>query len=87
MAKGNAIKQPAGRVHNDYTTKSAPQRVRDLMGEEAEELLKRRFQIVMRRSYIVRKQAAYHKKSRCIRDIGMCDCDVFEQGAKTSRCN
>jgi hypothetical protein len=43
MAKGNTIKQPAGRVHNDYTTKSAPQRVRDLMGDEAEELLKRRF--------------------------------------------
>ena len=43
MAKGNAIKQPAGRVHNDYTTKSAPQRVRDLMGDEAEELLKHRY--------------------------------------------
>src|SRR5712671_6790316 len=43
MAKGNAIKQPAGRVHNDYTTRSAPQRVRDLMGDEAEALLKRRF--------------------------------------------
>jgi hypothetical protein len=43
MAKGNAVKQPAGRVHNDYTTKSAPQRVRDLMGDEAEELLKHRF--------------------------------------------
>src|SRR5207248_9365256 len=43
MAKGNPIKQPAGRVHNDYTAKSAPQRVRDLMGDEAEELLKHRF--------------------------------------------
>ncbi len=42
-AKGNQIKQPAGRVHNDYTAKSAPQRVRDLMGEEAEELLKHRY--------------------------------------------
>jgi hypothetical protein len=42
-AKGNQIKLPASRVHNDYTTKSAPQRVRDLMGEEAEELLKHRF--------------------------------------------
>jgi hypothetical protein len=42
-AKGNAIKLPASRVHNDYTAKSAPQRVRDLMGEEAEELLKHRF--------------------------------------------
>jgi hypothetical protein len=30
-------------VHNDYTAKSAPQRVRDLMGDEAEELLKHRY--------------------------------------------
>ena len=43
MAKGNPIKQPAGRVHNDYTAKSAPQRVRDLMGDEAEELLRHRY--------------------------------------------
>jgi len=42
-AKGNQIKLPASRVHNDYTARSAPQRVRDLMGEEAEELLKHRF--------------------------------------------
>ena len=42
-AKGNLIKLPASRVHNDYTAKSAPQRVRDLMGDEAEELLKHRF--------------------------------------------
>ncbi len=46
MAKGNLIKQPAGRVHNDYTAKSAPQRVRDLMGDEAEELLKGRVQVI-----------------------------------------
>lgn len=43
MAKGNQIKGYAGRVHNDYTAWSAPQRVRDLMGEEAEELLKHRY--------------------------------------------
>jgi len=42
-AKGNLIKLPASRVHNDYTAKSAPQRVRDLMGAEAEELLKHRY--------------------------------------------
>ena len=42
-AKGNPIKLPAGRVHNDYTAWSAPQRVRDLMGDEAEELLKHRY--------------------------------------------
>src|SRR5438270_974789 len=44
-AKGNRIKQPADRVHNDYTDWSAPQRVRDLMGDEAEELLRHRFAI------------------------------------------
>src|SRR4029077_1806427 len=43
MAKGNTIKGYAGRVHNDYTAWSAPQRVRDLMGNEAEELLKHRY--------------------------------------------
>src|ERR1700724_3762005 len=39
-------RQPVTSVHNDYTLKSGPQRVHDLMGEEAEELLQRRFQIV-----------------------------------------
>ena len=43
MAKGNPIKGYAGRVHNDYTAWSAPQRVRDLMGDEAEELLRHRY--------------------------------------------
>jgi len=33
-------RQPVTSVHNDYTVKSGPQRVRDLMGEEAEELLR-----------------------------------------------
>jgi hypothetical protein len=45
-AKGNVIKIPAKRVHDDYTAWSAPQRVRDLMGAGAEELLKHRFAIV-----------------------------------------
>ncbi len=34
------------RVHNDYTVKSGPQRVRDLWPEEAEARLKKRFAIV-----------------------------------------
>src|ERR1700730_2810256 len=34
-AKGNTIKITAKRVHDDYTVWSAPQRVRDLMDEEA----------------------------------------------------
>jgi hypothetical protein len=43
--KDKTIKIPAKRVHNDYTAWSSPQRVRDLMGDEAEELLKHRFAI------------------------------------------
>jgi len=44
--KGSGVKLPAARIHNDYTAKSAPQRVRDLMGDEAEALLKHRFAII-----------------------------------------
>ena len=43
--KGSGIKNPAGRVHNDDTAWSAPQRVRDLMVDEAEDLLQHRFAI------------------------------------------
>jgi hypothetical protein len=39
-------RQPVTSVHNDYTVKSGPQRVRDLMGDEAEELLRHRFEII-----------------------------------------
>jgi len=39
-------REPVGRVHVDHTTRSGPQRVRDLMGEEASDLLRRRFAIV-----------------------------------------
>jgi hypothetical protein len=39
-------RQPVPRVHNDYTVKSGPQRVRDLFGDEAEDLLKRRFAVI-----------------------------------------
>jgi hypothetical protein len=40
------IREPVFRVHNDYTEWSGPQRVRDLLPNEADELLKRRFAIV-----------------------------------------
>src|SRR5256714_10047770 len=40
------IREPVLSAHNDYTEWSGPQRVRDLMGEEAEDLLKRRFAII-----------------------------------------
>jgi hypothetical protein len=39
-------RQPVMRVHNDYTEKSGPQRVRDLMGPEADTLLGRRFAFI-----------------------------------------
>ncbi len=41
-----APRQPATRVHNDYTDRSAPQRIRDLMGDEAENLLRRRYEFI-----------------------------------------
>jgi hypothetical protein len=37
---------PSRRVHNDHTVNSAPRRVRDHLGEDAEELLKHRFGVV-----------------------------------------
>jgi hypothetical protein len=40
------IREPVQRVHNDYTEWSGPQRVRDLLPDEAEGLFKRRFAIV-----------------------------------------
>jgi hypothetical protein len=40
------IREPVMVVHNDYTEWSGPQRVRDLMGGEAEQFLERRFAII-----------------------------------------
>jgi hypothetical protein len=40
------IREVVRRVHNDYTEWSGPQRVRDLLPEEAEELLQHRFAII-----------------------------------------
>jgi hypothetical protein len=39
-------RQPAMNVHNDYTVSSGPQRVRDLLGDEAGDLLRRRFSVI-----------------------------------------
>jgi hypothetical protein len=46
QARKNGAKEPVKRAHNDYTVKSGPQRVRDLLGGEAGALLARRFAIV-----------------------------------------
>ena len=39
-------RQPATRVHVDHTAKSGPQRVRDLLPDEADELLRGRVQVI-----------------------------------------
>jgi hypothetical protein len=41
-----APRQPVTRAHNDYTEWSAPQRIRDLMPDEADELLQRRYAFI-----------------------------------------
>src|SRR4029077_11104323 len=42
----NGPRQPANRVHVDHTARSGPQRVRDLLPDEADELLKGRVQVI-----------------------------------------
>jgi hypothetical protein len=45
-AKRDGFAPPSRRGHNDHTVNSAPRRVRDHLGAEAEELLQHRFGIV-----------------------------------------
>src|SRR5882672_1330413 len=40
------VREPVLNVHNDYTEWSGPQRVRELLPDEAEDLLRRRFAII-----------------------------------------
>ena len=42
----DGAQMPVKSAHNDYTERSAPQRVRDLLGNEAEALLARRFAVI-----------------------------------------
>jgi hypothetical protein len=44
--EANKLREVVRRVHNDYTEWSGPQRVRDLLPDEAEQLLQHRFAIV-----------------------------------------
>ncbi len=46
LRESRKIREVVRRAHNDYTEWSGPQRVRDLLPDEADELLKRRFAIV-----------------------------------------
>ena len=44
--RSDAPRQPVQRVHIDHTARSGPQRVRDLLPDEADELLKGRVQVI-----------------------------------------
>jgi hypothetical protein len=46
VREAHKIREVVLRVHNDYTEWSGPQRVRDLLPDEADELLRRRFAII-----------------------------------------
>ena len=46
LREARKIREVVPRVHNDYTEWSGPQRVRDILPDEAEQLLGRRFAIV-----------------------------------------
>ena len=46
IREANQVSSPVRNVHNDYTEWSGPQRVRDLLPDEAEDLLSRRFAVV-----------------------------------------
>ena len=45
-ARENGAREPVKFAHNDYTIKSGPQRVRDLLPDEADALLKNRFAVI-----------------------------------------
>lgn len=42
----DGVRQPVSRVHVDHTAKSGPQRVRDLLPDEAQDLLRGRVQVI-----------------------------------------
>jgi hypothetical protein len=46
IRRDSGARVPVPRVHNDYTVKSGPQRVRDLLPEEAARLLDQRFAVI-----------------------------------------
>jgi hypothetical protein len=46
LREAKQVSGPVRNVHNDYTEWSGPQRVRDLLPDEAEELLERRFAVI-----------------------------------------
>ncbi len=73
------LREPVLRAHNDYTEWSGPQRVRDLMGDEAEELLTRRFAIVQCWRPINKPIESYPLAICDARSISFDDCVVSER--------
>src|SRR5216684_79568 len=59
LREARKIREVVRRVHNDYTEWSGPQRVRDLLPDEADDLLSRRFAIVQ--TYAI----TYYPAHRC----------------------
>jgi len=66
-------RQPVTVVHNDYTIDSGPQRVRDLMGDDAGELLNHRFEIVN----------VWRPIRGPLRDAPLADCDATTSPLRT----
>ena len=46
LRQEKVVREPGRVLHNDYTERSAPQRVRDHLGAEAEALLERRYALI-----------------------------------------
>lgn len=63
---GRPVREPVRRVHNDYTEWSGPQRVRDLLPDEADELLKHRFAIIQ----------VWRAVNKPIKSDPLCICDA-----------
>ena len=58
------IREVVRRVHNDYTEWSGPQRVRDILPAEADDLLRRRFAIIQVWRPIRTRSRAFRSRSR-----------------------
>ena len=68
------LREPVLSAHNDYTERSAPNRVREIMGEEADSLLRRRFAIVqvwraINRPIVSNPLAIADARSICAEDL------------------
>tara|TARA_B100000674_G_scaffold497575_1_gene531860 strand:- start:3798 stop:4637 length:840 start_codon:yes stop_codon:yes gene_type:complete len=64
--EGQPVREPVRRVHNDYTEWSGPQRVYDLLPNEANNLLKNRFAIIQ----------VWRAINRPIKSDPLCICDA-----------